>query len=65
MSAKTRSLKIEAIGDYAHRRIIPRIRLRGRWLEQIGFKPGHRVEINSLKSGEMILQFKESEVVHD
>jgi len=61
MSTKTRNLKIEAIGDFAKGGIKPRIRLTGYWLEQAGFKPGHRVEIRSVKPGEMTLQFKESE----
>jgi hypothetical protein len=59
MNSKTRSLKIEAIGDFVYRRIKPRIRLSGQWLERAGFKPGHRVEISSLKPGELSLQFKE------
>ena len=63
MSSKTRTLKIEAIGDFATRKIKPRIRLSGQWLERAGFKPGHRVEINSLKTGELALQFRESEAV--
>ena len=59
MSAKSRSIKIEAVGDFAYRRIKPRIRLSGQWLEQAGFKPGHRVEIVSQKLGELSLQFRE------
>ena len=59
MNGKTRSLKIEAVGDFAHRKIKPRIRLSGQWLEKAGFKPGHRVEILELKPGELSLQFRE------
>ena len=59
MNAQTRTLKIEAIGDFAYRRIKPRIRLSGQWLEKAGFRPGHRVEISSSKPGELSLQFKE------
>jgi hypothetical protein len=59
VNAKTRSLKIEAIGDFAYQRIKPRIRLSGQWLENAGFKPGHRVEVSSSKPGELSLQFKE------
>jgi hypothetical protein len=55
-----RTLKIEAIGDFAYRKVKPRIRLIGHWLEQAGFKPGHRVEIHLLKPGEMTLHFKET-----
>jgi hypothetical protein len=59
VSAKPRRLKIEAVGDFAYRRIKPRIRLSGQWLERAGFKPGHRVEITSSQPGELSLQFKE------
>jgi hypothetical protein len=59
MSTKTRTLKIEAVGDFAFSKIKPRIRLTGHWLEQAGFKPGHRVEISSLRTGELALRFKE------
>ena len=59
VSPKARSLKIEAIGDFVYRRIKPRIRLSGQWLERAGFKPGHRVEISSPNPGELSLQFKE------
>ena len=59
MNAQTRTLKIEAVGDFAYRKIKPRIRLSGQWLEKAGFKPGHRVEISSSKPGELSLQFKE------
>jgi hypothetical protein len=57
--ASKRSLKIEAIGDFAYRKVKPRIRLTGYWLEQAGFRPGHRVEIHMSKPGELTLQFKE------
>ena len=53
-------LKIEAVGDFAGRKIKPRIRLTGHWLERAGFKPGHRVCILSLKPGELTLQFREA-----
>ena len=59
MNAKTRSLKIETVGDFACRKVQPRIRLSGQWLEKAGFKPGHRVEISSLRPGELSLHFKE------
>ena len=47
----TRNLKIEADGDAWKRRIKPKIRLMGRWLEQAGFRPGERVEVVCLASG--------------
>jgi hypothetical protein len=58
-SLKQRTLKIEAIGDYARGKIKPRIRLTGCWLDRAGFKPGQRVEVHVHKPGEMTLQLKE------
>lgn len=63
--AKARTLKIEAVGDFAGHQVKPRIRLGGQWLEKAGFKPGHRVEISSSKSGELSLQFREESVKRD
>ncbi len=60
ISSRRRTLKIETVGDFARGKILPRIRLTGQWLEQAGFKPGHRVEINHSKAGEMVLQFQET-----
>jgi hypothetical protein len=54
-----RTLKIEAVGDFAYRKIKSRIRLSGHWLEKAGFKPGHRAEIHESRAGELTLQFKE------
>jgi hypothetical protein len=54
-----RTLKIEITGDFASKKIKPRIRLSGHWLAKAGFMPGHAVEIQSLKAGELMLQFKE------
>jgi len=54
-----RTLKIEAIGDFAYNKIKPRIRLSGHWLERAGFKPGHRAVIHMPRPGELMLQFKE------
>lgn len=59
-----RSLKIEAVGDFARRQVKPRIRLSGHWLERAGFMPGHRVDIHLHKPGELTLQFKEELPLH-
>ena len=56
----TRNLKIEATGDFALGRIQPKIRLTGRWLEQAGFKPGHRVEVRLVEPGTLALRFVEA-----
>jgi hypothetical protein len=56
---QVRSLKIESAGDFFFRKITPRIRLAGRWLEQAGFKPGHRVEVRCEQPGSLSLRFLE------
>jgi hypothetical protein len=53
----TRNLKIEAAGDFWLVKVSPKIRLSGRWLEQAGFKPGHRVEVEISQPGTLTLRF--------
>ena len=52
----TRTLKIEATGDFFLKKITPKIRLTGQWLERAGFKPGHRVEVQLQQPGLMTLR---------
>jgi hypothetical protein len=40
-----RTLKVEKTGDYYYRKVKPAIRLKGRWLEQAGFRPDSRARI--------------------
>jgi hypothetical protein len=47
----TRSLKIEAEGDFWKGLTKPKIRLMGRWLERAGFRPGQRVHVTCLSPG--------------
>jgi hypothetical protein len=54
---KTRTLKIEAAGDYWRGQVRPKIRLAGQWLERAGFKPGHRVEVHINQPGTLTLRF--------
>jgi hypothetical protein len=56
---QVRSLAIEATGDFFYRKITPRIRLGGQWLQQAGFKPGHRVEVRIEQPGSLSLRFVE------
>jgi Toxin SymE, type I toxin-antitoxin system len=53
----TRNLKIESAGDFWRDKVSPKIRLSGRWLEQAGFKPGHRVEVEISQPGTLTLRF--------
>jgi hypothetical protein len=46
-----RTLKIEESGDFWKRRIKPKIRLTGRWLERAGFTPGNHVRVTCLATG--------------
>jgi len=55
---KTRTLTIET--DHWSEPVKPKIRLHGRWLQQAGFKPGHRVEILSPEPGTLTLRFVET-----
>jgi len=62
MNAETiqvRSLAIETTGDFFGRKITPKIRLTGQWLERAGFKPGHRVEVRFDQPGNLTLRFVE------
>jgi hypothetical protein len=56
---RTRSLKIEEIGDFSRGKIIPRLRIAGQWLERAGFKPGHRAEVLIEQPGSLTLRFVE------
>lgn len=58
-TVQVRSLAIETTGDFHYGKIIPRIRIAGQWLEQAGFKPGHRVEVSFKQPGSLTLRFLE------
>jgi hypothetical protein len=46
-----RTLKIEADGDFFKRRIKPKIRMMGYWLERAGFRAGNRVHVTCVGPG--------------
>ena len=54
---QSRSLKVEAVGDFSRGKIIPRIRIGGQWLEAAGFRPGHRVQVLMEQPGSLRLHF--------
>lgn len=56
---QVRSLAIEATGDFYRGKVVPKIRITGRWLERAGFKPGHRVEVRFDQPGNLTLRFLE------
>ena len=55
-----RSLRIEADGDWWKRRIRPKIRIMGKWLERAGFKPGGRVSLTFVAPGVIELRSTEA-----
>ena len=57
MNPHTRSLAVEAISDPWRGQTNPRIRIAGKWLEQAGFRLGHRVEVRLEQPGTMTLRF--------
>ena len=59
-----RTLKIEVDGDFWRRRIKPKIRLRGRWLELAGFSPGNRVQVICVAPGVIELRVPEATLVN-
>jgi hypothetical protein len=55
----TRTLKIEATGDFWRGKVVPKVRLTGQWLERAGFKPGQRVEVVLAQPGVLTLRLVE------
>jgi hypothetical protein len=56
-----RNLKIEASGDFWLRKVNPKIRLCGKWLDRAGFKAGERVEVTVSEPGIMTLRAQAKE----
>jgi hypothetical protein len=59
----TRTLKIEDMGDWGRGKVVPAIRLKGKWLGLAGFKPGHRVEVVLEQAGKLSLRIVEEKAV--
>ena len=57
-----RSLKIEEHDVGWRKKVKPKIRLVGRWLEQAGFKPGGRIHVSMLEPGVLELRTQD---MHD
>jgi hypothetical protein len=56
---QTRTLKVELAGDMFHGKTSLKIRLQGKWLASIGFKPTGRVAVVASVPGELFLKFIE------
>ena len=51
----TRRIKVEQLGE--RKRAHAGIRLKGKWLERVGFQPGGHAEILSVQPGLMEIRF--------
>lgn len=51
-----RVLKVEEVGDHWRKRTIPRIRLKGKWLQAAGIQPNSYVQIEILGPGRLHIQ---------
>ena len=51
-----RILKIEEAGHFTAKRVFPKIRLQGRWLERAGFTPNERVRVFLGPNRTLVLQ---------
>lgn len=61
MKTESRQLKVENVGDRYRREIKPYIRLRGKWLLEVGIEPYRTVIVSNPKQGTLIIQVKEME----
>jgi hypothetical protein len=52
-----RTLKVELAGDMFRGRTFPKIRLQGKWLAGLGFKPTGRVAVEASAPGELRLKY--------
>ena len=55
MADKKRILKVEEVGDFWRKRTIPRVRLKNKWLAQVGILPNRHVQVECPKLGILIL----------
>ena len=53
-----RSLKIEARLEDHRPYVIPYLRLRGKWLEKMGFPPERHVEVSLIEPGRLEIRLK-------
>jgi len=54
-----RKIKIEATGDFFNHRVVPKIRLTGKWLASAGFPPGLHVYVLITGPGRLTLSIRE------
>jgi hypothetical protein len=57
MKTTKRTIKVEQLGDPFHRKTHSGIRLKGKWLEKMGFAPGGHVEVSLIAPGSLTLNY--------
>ena len=53
---QTRQLSVYPIGDFWQGKLVPQIRLQGKWLEAAGIRPGDRVVVEVQGDGHLHIQ---------
>ena len=54
--SKPRKLKVQDVGDYYRREVIPQIKLQGKWLMGAGLQPDTHVQVTNPQSGVLIVK---------
>jgi hypothetical protein len=54
--SKPRTLKVQDVGDYYRKEVIPQIRLQGKWMLSAGLEPNTKVQIINPERGVLILK---------
>ena len=52
----TRTLKVVPTGDFYRRKVVPQIRIQGKWVQKAGIEPGSRIEIENPSPGVLIIR---------
>jgi hypothetical protein len=58
-NTSSRTIKVELAGDPFYKNTFPKIRLQGKWLAGLSFKPTGRVAVRVTAPGKLALEFIE------
>jgi len=54
--SKPRMLKVQDVGDYYRKEVIPQIRLQGKWLIAAGLQPDTHVQVTNPEPGVIVMK---------
>ena len=54
--SKPRKLKVQDVGDYYRKEVIPQIRLQGKWLLDAGLQPDKQVQVSNPQPGVLVVK---------